>query len=75
MTNLIDEKNHQFAFLTGKLNALSPLAVISRGYTITQKEDRSSVLSTKDIVTGDTMYTIVSDGTIQSIVNKIEKKA
>lgn len=75
MTNLIDEKNHQFAFLTGKLNALSPLAVISRGYTITQKEDQSSVLSTKDIVTGDTMYTIVSDGTIQSIVNKIEKKA
>lgn len=75
MDNLLDKKKHEFTLLTAKLNALSPLAVMSRGYTITWKETGVPVVSTNNVAVGDTLTTAVVDGTITSVVSDIKKKA
>ncbi len=75
MANLLEKKKHEFTLLTAKLNALSPLAVMSRGYTITWKEIGVPVVNTNNIAVGDTITTAVVDGTITSVVSDIKKKA
>ena len=75
MDNLLEKKRHQFTLLTAKLNALSPLAVMSRGYTITWKDTSIPVVNTESVAVGDTLTTAVSDGTITSIVSEVNKKA
>ena len=75
MKNLLEKKRHQFTLLTAKLNALSPLAVMSRGYTITWKDSSIPVVNTESVAVGDTLTTAVSDGTITSIVSEVNKKA
>ena len=75
MDNLLEKKRHQFTLLTAKLNALSPLAVMSRGYTITWKDTSIPLVNTESVTVGDTLTTAVSDGTITSIVSEVNKKA
>ena len=75
MDNLLEKKRHQFTLLTAKLNALSPLAIMSRGYTITWKDTSIPVVNTESVTVGDTLTTAVSDGTITSIVSEVNKKA
>ena len=53
-----------------RLNALSPIAILNRGYTLTLKGDRI-VKSIKDINDRDIISTIFIDGNINSKVNKI----
>ena len=74
MDNLLEKKKHDFVLLTAKLNALSPLAVMSRGYTITWKDSSTPVINTQNVSVGDTITTAVTDGTITSIVSDITQK-
>ena len=75
MSTILEQKKHQFVLLTAKLNALSPLAVMSRGYTMTWKEDHTPVANVNQVAIGDTMTTVVTNGTIQSVVCDVQKKA
>lgn len=54
--------------LTQLLHTLSPLEVIGRGYSITQKADGNIVHSLKDIKKGDEITTRVTGGLIHSQV-------
>ena len=58
----------------GKLNALSPYAVLSRGYSITIKKDKI-VSSIKNINKGDVIFTIVKDGEIESKIKDKKQKS
>ena len=49
---------------TAKLEALSPLAVLTRGYAAVFDEDGSSVRSAADIRCGDILHLQMSDGTV-----------
>lgn len=54
----------------GKLDALSPLKTLSRGYSISSlKESQKIVKSVKDIKSGDTLEIRVEDGKFDAIVN------
>ena len=64
-----DLKNYQ-----DQLEALSPLKVLNRGFSITQDKDGKVITSVKDVKCGDTITTIVKDGTINSKVEKAEEK-
>ncbi|HBK27578.1 MAG TPA: exodeoxyribonuclease VII large subunit [Dialister sp.] len=75
MSTILEQKKHQFVLLTAKLNALSPLAVMARGYTMTWKEDHTPVANVDQVAIGDTMTTVVTNGTIQSVVCDVQKKA
>jgi exodeoxyribonuclease VII large subunit len=50
------------------VEALSPLATLSRGYTITETENGKTIRSIKDIKTTDKIKTILKDGNFTSIV-------
>lgn len=60
---------HQLALAAEKLDTVSPLATLQRGYSITQTEQGKVVLKATDVKTGDTLVTRLSDGEIHSTVN------
>lgn len=67
----------KFAELTGSLDALSPLKVLSRGYAIAEKEDGKYIRSIEDVNPNDRMKLTVFDGNIlcsvlESEANDIE---
>lgn len=69
-------KNNRFKYLRliDKLNTLSPLNVLKRGYTITMDEDKIiPITSIKNIKNDDVLYVLFSDGDIKCIVNEVEK--
>ena len=59
----------RLVFLTniGKLNALSPLAVMARGYSVLQKDDRV-VSGINDVQVGDCVTVRLRDGSISATV-------
>lgn len=57
-----------------KLDALSPLKTLARGYSITSlKESKKLVKSIKDIQTGDLLEIRVEDGAFEASVNNIRR--
>jgi exodeoxyribonuclease VII large subunit len=63
----------QLAVLAAKLNATSPLAVLARGYSMTQK-DNKVVNSVEQLSEGDNLITQFADGHIQSTVTQVSKR-
>lgn len=65
---ILSEENHivsgraALAECCGRLQELSPLKVISRGYTILKKEDGTTVSSVSDAEHGEKIKAILSDG-------------
>ena len=56
-----------------KLNIVSPLATLDRGYSITSTKKNGVIFKRKDLSIGESIYTQLSDGIIQSVVEKIDK--
>ncbi len=69
----LGKADHRLAAVTGKLDALSPLKVLSRGYGIAQK-GKSVVKSVKDVDQGDELTLQLSDGSIRCRVEGEEEK-
>lgn len=73
MTRLVEQKQHAFALAAAKLDSISPLAVLGRGYSVTQK-DYAVIRSTQQVSWGDELVTTVEDGTITSVVQEVERR-
>lgn len=77
MTNAFDLKvqncSNKISFAAGKLNALSPLAVLSRGYSIVQKDDEV-VKSVKALNTDDKIKVTLNDGSAICTVNEVKNE-
>jgi len=69
-SKLIESKTNKYLQLISKLETLSPLLTLKRGYTITKKENKA-ITTIKDISKGDKINIDFQDGTIISEV--IEK--
>jgi len=54
------------------LQAVSPLATLARGYSITTNATENVITSTEDISPGDVLITRVNNGKIQSVVDSVE---
>ncbi|HBR02852.1 MAG TPA: exodeoxyribonuclease VII large subunit [Ruminiclostridium sp.] len=54
----------------GRLNALSPLTVLSRGYAVAQTEEGALIRSSRALKPGDKLILTVSDGKFQGIYEK-----
>ena len=63
------ESNFIFANLVSKLDSLSPLKTLTRGYSIVQK-DNKIIKSKSDLNNGDNIKITLVDGNISAIVNK-----
>lgn len=59
--------------LISKLDLLSPLKTLTRGYSITYNENKNVISATNDVQNNDIIMTRVQDGIIQSIVQAINK--
>ncbi len=64
---LLNDKQRQMAVNSGRLNAISPLATLARGYSITLK-DETLIQSAEQVSVGDTIETRLNDGSITSKV-------
>ncbi|MBQ0105518.1 MAG: exodeoxyribonuclease VII large subunit, partial [Armatimonadetes bacterium] len=60
-SNFVKDKRHEFSALCTKLEMLSPLKILSQGYSLTEKEG-SVVRSVLQIKKGDTIKTYLNDG-------------
>lgn len=60
---------HSLALHAEKLDAVSPLATLKRGYSITKSEDGTVLSHTTKVKKGDQLITQFVDGEIQSTVN------
>lgn len=50
--------------LAASLDAMSPLKVLGRGYSIARRKDGKAIVSTIDVVSGDKLTLTVSDGVL-----------
>ncbi|MFQ9134319.1 MAG: exodeoxyribonuclease VII large subunit [Haemophilus parainfluenzae] len=64
----VTERQNKLATLCGKLDGLSPLKVLARGYSIAEDAKGHAIVSVKQVKTGDTIKTKVADGEITSHV-------
>lgn len=56
--------------LAGKLDALSPLTVLSRGYSVTQNKSGDMIRSVKQLKPGEELVITVCDGKFQAVYEK-----
>ena len=72
MSLLLRDKHNSLALAAASLNALSPLKVLGRGYSVTRHKGR--ILTSADSVTaGDEVTTYLRQGAITSVVTGKEK--
>ena len=64
LSQALNRERQRFGALASKLDALSPLKVLGRGYAIPRREDGSVVRSTGDVAPGDALKLRVADGEI-----------
>ncbi|KLV05977.1 exodeoxyribonuclease VII large subunit [Photobacterium aquae] len=62
--------NHKLALAAEKLETVSPLATLARGYSITKDSSGQVVRSAAQVRPGDHLLTSVADGEIHSVVSK-----
>ena len=70
---VLDLRRQHLVGVEGKLDALSPLATLRRGYSVARTEDGQILRSVRDFVTGDSFMLRVSDGEV--IAETTELKA
>ena len=71
----ITRKNQQYIAAVSKLDAMSPLKVLSRGYAMTQNQSGEVVRSVKQIEIGERVVISLSDGKLSAtVMNKEETK-
>ena len=70
MNSELEKNKSRVSATAGKLDALSPLRVISRGYALVEKNGRT-VTKTADLQTGDFIRIKLSDGSFSANVKEI----
>ena len=65
--------NKQFLTNAAKLDALSPLKVLTRGYALAQTKEGDVVRSVHQVKPGDSIYIKVNDGSISASVTHVEE--
>ena len=66
---LCDAMERELALSASRLNDLSPLAILGRGYAIARDDEGRVVKETSQVASGDELQVVVSDGTIACTVN------
>ena len=74
INDYLEDKKRTLKNYQDQLEALSPMKVLNRGFSITQDENGKVITSVKDVKAGEVITTIVKDGTINSKVEKVEEK-
>lgn len=68
MQHRLMQQQQKLSYCAGKLDALSPLATLGRGYAITMSETGAVIQSTEQIAVGQTVKTRLKNGSFESTV-------
>ncbi len=71
--NYLANRKQNFVRLTSKLDAMSPLKVLSRGYTMAHKCDGSVVKSIQDVTSGEHLTLRLADGRAEVEIQEVTK--
>ena len=69
----INRSNQRYIALTAKLDAMSPLKVLTRGYAMVQAEDDTVIRSVSQVQTGDQIGISFSDGKLFATVTDVKE--
>ena len=72
-STLLHRKKQHFIALTAKLDAMSPLKVLTRGYAMLQDEQGSVIRSIHQAENGNTVRAIISDGVLTATIIGVEE--
>ncbi len=70
--NKVNQKENRLAILSSKLENLSPLAVLNRGYSIVFDNDGKVVKSVKTMERGDRISVVLKDGKANCLIEEIK---
>ena len=71
--NMFSEKSKQLTVNVAKLDALSPLKVMTRGYSVALSKD-NILKSVDNVCKGDEIKVKLADGTLDCMVENINKE-
>ena len=74
-TRVVNRKNQQFIALTSKLDAMSPLKVLTRGYAMAQDGEGHVLKSVRQVNAGDRIVVSLSDGSLTAAVTDKKENA
>ncbi len=69
---VMEQKKKELGILASKLDGLSPLGTLSRGYAVAKGADGHVVRSAKQVNVGDEMTVLLEDGTVKTQVLECE---
>lgn len=69
----IDRKNARYVAAVSKLDAMSPLKVLTRGYSMAQTEQGKVLRSVRQVEIGERIYISLSDGSLRATVMQKEE--
>ena len=69
----VDSKSQAFRGVLGRLNALNPLAILERGYSVTFNEKGDIIKDVRQLAEGDTLRTRLARGSVVSKVVSFQK--
>lgn len=72
---VLDARGAALAERAAKLDALSPLGTLARGYAVARRRDGRVVRSVRDVEAGDDVDVIVRDGTVRASVRSKEESS
>jgi exodeoxyribonuclease VII large subunit len=74
MQEALSKGQQGLGLLATRLDAVSPLAVLKRGYSVTMS-GKAKLKSVDDVHWGDELITTLQDGKIVSVVEQVEKRS
>ena len=69
---ILDERTHHLIAIEGRLDALSPLATLRRGYSVALKGDGQIMKSVRDFIKGQSFMLRVRDGEVTAEVTELQ---
>lgn len=71
----VSQKKQRFIAMTAKLDAMSPLKVLTRGYAMVQNEQENVIRSVKDVSRGEAVCVSLADGSFTATVADMKERA
>ncbi len=72
--NILTRKRQRFGVLSASLDALSPLAVLGRGYAMAKNQDGKIIKSWRDISQGEEIEILLGEGGFSASVGEIRRE-
>ena len=70
----LDRSRHRLGAAAGRLDSLSPLAVLGRGYSLTLTPARRIVRSWRDVSAGDAVRVLLHEGSLDCRVDATRER-